>query len=123
MFNPYKQTPSIADILRDPVTNTPSNTQPRSASELKKLCDASNDLKLIDKCMHNVPAYIQMIEESYKGTISIEPRYAEDEAYKEKLLKTTFNSYNVINRDEKVLTTTLLACTNAYYTNCVKNLQ
>jgi hypothetical protein len=124
MFNPYKQTPSIADILRDPSTNTPANPQTKSVSELKKLCDPSKDLNWVDKCMNNVPAYIQMKEENYKGTIKIEPRYAEDEAYKEKLMKTTFNSYDVVkNRDEKVMTTTLLACSNYYYTNCVKNLQ
>jgi hypothetical protein len=122
MYNPYKHLPNINEILKDSTTNTPANAKPKPLSELKKLCDATNDLKWVDKCMHNLPAYIQMKEENYKGTIKFDPRYAENEAFKEEVMKKTFNSYNLVkHRDEKVLTTSLLACTNYYYTECVKN--
>ena len=123
MFNPYRPTPTINEILRDSSTNIPANAQPHSASELKKLCDPSNDLKWVEKCMKNVPAYIQMEEENYKGTIKFAPRYAEDEAFKAEVMKKTFNTYDLIKgRDDKTVTTTLLACSNFYYTDCVKNL-
>ena len=122
MFNPYKQVPSITEMLIDPSTSTKANPQPKTPSELKKLCDATNDLKWVEKCMNNVPAYIQMNEENYKGFVQFHPRHAENEAFKAEVMKKTFNSYDLIkSRDEKVITTTLLACTNYYYTNCVKN--
>jgi hypothetical protein len=124
MFNPYKQAPSITEILIDPTTNSKANPQPKSPSELKKLCDPSNDLRWVEKCMNNIPAYIGMKEENYKDFIKFEARYAEDEAHKEKVMKKTFNSYSKLKGlDDKVRSTTLLACTNYYYTNCVKNQQ
>jgi hypothetical protein len=71
--------------------------------------------------MNNIPDYIEMNEQNYKGQIKFTDSRATNEAYKAEVLSKTFNSYDIIKSyDEKIITTSLIACTNYYYTDCVK---